>query len=108
MEIQGIECNRTDLANEIAKRYDHDAEQVDDILKALANVLPDALSVYERVEFHGLGVFRLAHRSPLHGHVTDNQGQGHDWQTPARLKIKFKAALPLAKIISERKGVEVY
>lgn len=108
MEVKGTEVNRTDLANEIAKRYGHDADQVDEILKALANVFPDALSVYGRVEFHGLGVFTLSPRAPRMGHITDNQGNAHDWATASRLKIKFKVALPMAKIMTERKGIEVY
>lgn len=115
MEMKGLEFDRGDLARHIAKQSlttDNSGDQYfvldeDAALLALdkaASGIADALSEFQRVEFHELGVFALEARPERSG----VDPQGNTWNTPAGLRVVFRPAPTLMRIIAERTGQPTY
>lgn len=115
MEKKGTEFDRGDLARHIADQslttdefgdqyFLLDEEAALAALDKAASGIADALAEFTRMEFHELGVFALEARPERSG----IDPQGNPWNTPAGLRVVFRPAPALMRIIAQRTGQPVY
>jgi nucleoid DNA-binding protein len=106
VENIGPEFDLTDMATAVAGKTGYSAKTCREVLEAFAATLPDALVAHQgRMEFHGLGVFRIEERAPRKGVTPD----GQQWEKPnERQEVVFHAAPAINTALTERTGVETY
>jgi nucleoid DNA-binding protein len=100
----GPEFDLTDMALAAAHKTGFSQRTCKEVLDAFAELLPDVLAEYGRIEMHGLGVFRIEKRAARSGLTPD----GQPWETPERQEVVFHAAPAINTALTERTGVETY
>lgn len=110
-DIQG-EADLNDLIQITIHQCGQDADAVSAAIPEFFKVLAESLAIHDRVELHGIGVFKLVKRSARHG-ITPVMNRedgtitgGVPWSTPERFEIEFEASHNFAKTVQEFSGID--
>ena len=101
------EIDRKDIVKQVSDATGVDAETVDTIIAETFYAIADNTANFERVDIHGVGVFRTEYRRPKIVYpVRTSPDQPEKIELPARYKIVFKPApamlIQLNDILEER------
>ena len=108
MAINLKEIDRKDIVQQVADATGVDVETVETILAEIFYAIADNTANFERVDIHGVGVFRTAYRKPKVVYpLRDSPDDPEKIELPARYKIEFKPApntLEVLNTILEDRG----
>ena len=96
MKSVGAEFDLGNMADLIATETGINPHNTREVLLKFAELLPQALVKYNRVELHSIGVFRLKVRASRAGVFA-----GKAWETPERIQVRFKAAPAVCAVVAE-------
>ena len=96
MQNVGPEFDLGNMADLIATETGINPHNTREVLLKFAELLPQALVKYSRVELYQIGVFSLKVRGPRAGIFA-----GQTWETPERIQVRFKAAPAVCAVVAE-------
>ena len=96
MQNVGPEFDLGNMADLIATETGINPHNTREVLLKFAELLPQALVKYNRVELYKIGVFSLKIRQPRAGVFN-----GQAWETPERIQVRFKAAPAICEVVAE-------
>lgn len=103
MQHVGPEFDLGNMADLIATETGINPHNTREVLAKFAELLPQALVKYSRVELSGLGVFRLKMRAARAGVFA-----GQAWETPERVQVRFKAAPAVCRVVADGLDTPAY
>lgn len=85
------EIDRKDIVKQVSEATGVDTETVETIIAETFYAIADNTANFERVDIHGVGVFRTAYRKPKIVYpLRDSPDDPEKVELPARYKIEFK------------------
>lgn len=88
MQVKDIkgEADYNEIRQIVIHRTGENPDTLRGVLDTFWDVIAEALAIHDRVELHGIGVFKLVDRKEDSG----LDPQGRPWETPERREIVFQ------------------